>query len=152
MSQFHEVTRTSRYRPTTPMLRYAKKSNETPSLSSRSAVTRLILYNKLMNPASPTPTTPAATRTPFLPAPLELLGIGGFDGAVGDPGVAPVCDAVALAELLGMPLVASVPMAVVVELEFAELTKADADAISLETTGATSVATRLASPTRRDET
>jgi len=134
------------------MLRYAKTLNKTSSLPSRSAVTRLILYNKLMNPASPTPTTPAATRTPFLPAPLELLGLGGFDGAVGEPGVVSVFDAVALAELLGMPLVAIVPMAVDVELEFAELAKADADATSLEIIGATSVTTRLASPTRRDET
>lgn len=66
-----------------------------------------------MNPANPTATTPAATRTPFFPAPLEAFGPGGFGGVVGET--------VALAELLGMPLVAIVATTLDVEVEFAEL-------------------------------
>lgn len=83
-----------------------------------SAVISLDVHNKLMNPANPTPIVAAATRTPFLPAPLELFGLDGFGldgfgGVVGEP--------VALAEFLGMPLVPMVATTFDVEVEFAEL-------------------------------
>lgn len=114
------------------------------------------IYSKLINPANPTPTTPAATRTPFLSAPLELLGCGGFGGVEDEPGVEVVFESVELAELLGTPLVANVPAAVDLALDFvvelAELAETDADAARLEMIGATSVITRVASPARRDET
>jgi len=73
-----------------------------------------------------------------------------------EPGVEVVFESVELAELLGMPLVANVPAAVDLALDFvvelAELAETDADAARLEMIGATSVITRVASPARRDET
>ena len=60
------------------------------------------LYSIAITPVRPAAKTPAAIITPFFSAPLPVfVGDGALDGDVGAPEV------VALAELLGLPLVAN---------------------------------------------
>lgn len=139
------------------MLRHAQKiyQNIVFTLGIRSHTS---IYSKLINAANPTPTTPAATRTPFLSAPLDFFGGGGLGGVEDELGVDVVIEPVELAELLGTALVAKVPAAVAaavdlaLEIKVEELAETDADADRLETIGATSDITRVASPARMEET